>query len=161
MLLNVPPDRRGLVHENDIRSLQGFRKLLNEAFSNNLAIGATAKASNYRGKSLQFSPKNLIDGDEETYWATDDDVVTGSFELELSEPQTVSYVLLQEYIPLGQRIKSFRVEVWNNNRWETVSEATTIGYKRILQINPVKASKIKIEITDSKACPVIANVEIY
>ena len=161
LLLNVPPDRRGLVHENDIRSLQGFRKLLNEAFSNNLATGATAKASSYRGKSLQFSPKNMIDGDEETYWATDDDVVTGSFELELSEPQTVSYVLLQEYIPLGQRIKSFRVEVWNNNRWETVSEATTIGYKRILQINPVKTSKIKIEITDSKACPVIANVEIY
>jgi len=68
----------------------------------------------------------------------DDNVVTGSFELEFSEPQTVSYVLLQEYIPLGQRIKSFRVEVWNNNEWKTVSEATIIGYKRILKINPVK-----------------------
>lgn len=161
LLLNVPPDRRGLIHENDIRSLQGFRKLLNEAFSNNLTIGATAKASSYRGKSSQFSPENLIDGDKETYWAIDDDVVTGSFELEFSEPQTVSYVLLQEYIPLGQRIKSFRVEVWNNDEWETVSEATTIGYKRILQINPVKTSKIRINITDSKACPVISNVELY
>lgn len=161
LLLNVPPDRRGLIHENDIRSLQGFRKLLNEAFSNNLAIGATAKASSYRGKSAQFSPENLIDGDKETYWATDDDVVTGSFELEFSKPQTVSYVLLQEYIPLGQRIKSFRVEVWNNDEWETVSETTTIGYKRILQINPVKTSKIRIDITDSKACPVISNVELY
>jgi alpha-L-fucosidase len=91
----------------------------------------------------------------------DDDVVTGSFELEFSEPQTVSYVLLQEYNPLGQRIKSFRVEVWNNDEWETVSEATTIGYKRILQINPVKTLKIRINITDSKACPVISNVELY
>jgi len=136
--LNVPPDRRGLIHENDIRSLQGFRKLLNDTFSNNLAIGATVKASNYRGKSSQFSPENLIDGDKNTYWAMDDNVVTGSFELEFSEPQTVSYVLLQEYIPLGQRIKSFRVEVWNNNEWKTVSEATIIGYKRILKINPVK-----------------------
>jgi alpha-L-fucosidase len=128
---------------------------------NNLAIGTTAKASNYRGKSSQFSPKNLIDGDKNTYWAMDDDVVTGSFELEFSEPQTVSYVLLQEYNPLGQRIKSFRVEVWNNDEWETVSEATTIGYKRILQINPVKTLKIRINITDSKACPVISNVELY
>jgi len=91
----------------------------------------------------------------------DDNVVTGSFELEFSEPQTVSYVLLQEYIPLGQRIKSFRVEVWNNNEWKTVSEATIIGYKRILKINPVKTSKIRIEITDSKACPAISNVELY
>ncbi|MBZ4651243.1 MAG: Alpha-L-fucosidase 1 [Proteiniphilum sp.] len=161
LLLNVPPDRRGLIHENDVRSLQGFRKLLNEVFLNNLAIGTTAKASNYRGKSSQFSPKNLIDGDKNTYWAMDDDVVTGSFELEFSEPQTVSYVLLQEYNPLGQRIKSFRVEVWNNDEWETVSEATTIGYKRILQINPVKTLKIRINITDSKACPVISNVELY
>ncbi len=161
LLLNVPPDRRGLVHENDVRSLQGFRELLSKAFSDNLAIGATAKASSYRGKSSQFSPKNLIDGDKETYWATDDNVVTGSFELEFNEPQTISYVLLQEYIPLGQRIKSFRVGVWNNDEWETVSEATTIGYKRILQINPVKTSKIRIDITDSKACPVISNVELY
>jgi len=161
LLLNVPPDRRGLIHENDIRSLQGFSKLLHETFSNNLATGATVKASSYRGKSSQFSPENLIDGDKETYWAMDDEVVTGSFELEFSEPQTVSYILLQEYIPLGQRIKSFRVEVWNNDEWETVSEATTIGYKRILQINPVKTSKIRIHITDSKACPVISNVELY
>lgn len=161
LLLNVPPDKRGLIHENDIRSLQGFRELLNEAFSENLAIGTIVKASSYRGRSSQFSPEKLIDGDKETYWAMDDDVVTGSFELEFSEPQTVSYVLLQEYIPLGQRIKSFRVEVWNNDQWETVSEATTIGYKRILRINPVKTSKIRIDITDSKACPVISNVELY
>ncbi|MEA5129642.1 MAG: alpha-L-fucosidase [Proteiniphilum sp.] len=161
LLLNVPPDRRGLIHENDVRSLQDFGELLHETFSNNLASGATVKASGYRGKSSQFSPNNLIDGDKETYWTMDDDAVTGSFELEFSEAKTVSYVLLQEYIPLGQRIKSFRVEVWNNDEWETVSEATTIGHKRILQIKPVKTSKIRINITDSKACPVISNIELY
>jgi alpha-L-fucosidase len=62
---------------------------------------------------------------------------------------------------LGQRVKSFQVKAWNNEQWETVSEATTIGYKRILRIDPMKTTRIRIEITDSKACPVITNVAIY
>lgn len=161
LLLNVPPDRRGLIHENDIRSLQGFRQILDSVFADNLARNASVTASGYRGKSNQFSPQNLIDGSKKTYWTTDDEVVTGSFELTFDEPQTVSYVLLQEYIPLGQRVKSFRVEVWHNNQWETVSETTTIGYKRILKLDPVTTAKIRVTVTDAKACPVLSNVEVY
>ncbi len=161
LLLNVPPDRRGQLHENDIQSLRGFRQRLDEAFTNNRATEATVTASSYRGKSSRFASENLIDGDKETYWATNEDITTGSIELEWDEPQTVSYVLIQEYIPLGQRVKSFQVKAWNNEQWETVSEATTIGYKRILRIEPVKTTSIRIEITDSKACPVITNVAIY
>lgn len=161
LLLNVPPDRRGQLHENDIQSLRGFRQRLDEAFTNNRATEATVTASSYRGKSSRFAPENLIDGDKETYWATNEDITTGSIELEWDEPQTVSYVLIQEYIPLGQRVKSFQVKAWNNEQWETVSGATTIGYKRILRIDPVKTPRIRIEITDSKACPVITNVAIY
>jgi len=161
LLLNIPPDRRGLIHENDIRSLQGFRQILDSVFADNLAKNASVTASSYRGKSKQFAPGNLIDGNKETYWATDDDVVTGSFEIEFEEPQTVSYILLQEYIPLGQRVKAFRVEVWNNDQWETVSEATTIGYKRILKLDPVTTAKIRVTVTDAKACPILSNVEAY
>lgn len=161
LLLNIPPDQRGLIHENDIQSLRGFRQLLDGTFTNNLAVGAKATASNYRGKSNQYSPKNLIDRNKDTYWATDDDVISSSFELEFEEQKTVSYILLQEHIPLGQRVTSFQVKAWNNNQWEKVAEATTIGYKRILPVGPIETSKIKIEITGSKACPVISNVAIY
>jgi alpha-L-fucosidase len=161
LLLNVPPDRRGRIHENDIKSLQGFRQRLDEAFTNNRATKAAVTASSYRGKSSRFAPENLTDGDKESYWATNDDVTTGSIELEWDEVQTVSYVVIQEYIPLGQRVKSFQVKAWKNEQWETVSEATTIGYKRIIRIDPVKTMKIRIDITDSKSCPVLANIAIY
>ncbi|MDD4921787.1 MAG: alpha-L-fucosidase [Bacteroidales bacterium] len=161
LLLNVPPDRRGLFHENDVKSLEGFRKLLNERFSNNLAKTAQISACSYRGKSVLYSPKNMTDKDKNTYWATDDAVKTGNFEIKFNQPKTVSYILLQEYIRLGQRVKSFTVEVWKNNRWEKVSEGTTIGYKRIMRIAPVTTSRIRVGITDSKACPLISNVEVY
>lgn len=161
LLLNIPPDRKGLIHENDVESLKGFKKLLDEAFSNNLTKNAKINANNYRGQSKKYSPMNLIDNDKNTYWATDDEVLNGDIEISLKKPQLVSYILLQEYIQLGQRVKSFSIEIWNGKEWDKVSEGTTIGYKRILKINPVTTSKIRVNITDSKASPVLSNIEVY
>ena len=137
LLLNIPPDRRGLFHENDVRALKGLREILKREFAINLAKGAKVKASNYRGNSKQFKPGNITDGNKNTYWATDDNVITGNIEIDLGKIATVKYVLLQEYIKLGQRVKSFTVEAWKDNSWQQVAEGTTIGYKRLLQIDPI------------------------
>jgi alpha-L-fucosidase len=161
LLLNVPPDRSGLFHENDINSLKGFRELLNKVFAVNLAKGATVNATNYRGREKQFSPANITDGNKNTYWATDDDVTTASIEINLASESVVKYIILQEYIRLGQRVKSFNVEAWIGNKWQRLAEGTTIGYKRILKTGPTRARKIRVNITASKACPVISNVEVY
>ena len=161
LLLNVPPDQRGLIHENDIEALQGWRAMLYSEFKSNLAAHATAAASSHRGSADAYAAQRVTDGDKETYWATDDVVTTGSIEIDLGEMQTVKYVLIQEYIQLGQRVKEFNVEVWQNDAWEKVADATTIGYKRILPINPIQTNKVRIHITASKASPVISNVEVY
>lgn len=118
LLLNIPPDRRGLIHENDVKSLQGFRSLLDSRFANNIAHDAKITGDSYRGKSKQYSPSNMIDNDNNSYWATDDNVINSSFELTFENPQEISYILLQEYIQLGQRIKSFNIEVWENDNWK-------------------------------------------
>jgi len=161
LLLNVPPDRRGLFHENDVKALLGWKKLLDEAFSVNLALNAKAKADTYRGKSKDYAASNVTDANPETYWATDDGVTNGSVEIDLGGEKTVKYVLLQEYIRLGQRVKSFTIDVWQDDSWKQVGEATTIGYKRIVKIDPVETGKIRINILEAKACPVISNVEVY
>lgn len=161
LLLNIPPDRRGLVHENDVKSLQGFRSLLDSRFAHNIAQDAKITANSYRGKSKQYSPSNMIDNDKNSYWATDDNVKTGSFEVVFENPKEISYILLQEYIQLGQRVKSFNIEIWENDSWKEVVSATTIGYKRILKLDPVTTQKIRVNINNSKACPTISNVEVY
>lgn len=161
LLLNVPPDRRGLFHENDVKALLGFRELLNREFANNLALKAKVTATSYRGNAKVFAPANITDGNKNTYWVTNDNITTGSFEINLGKTSTVKYILLQEYIKLGQRVKSFTVEVWKDNVWQKVAEATTIGYKRILKIEPVETDKIRVNIKASKACPVISNMEVY
>lgn len=161
LLLNIPPDRRGLFHENDVQSLAGFRKILDTEFKTNLAAGAAVTASSYRGGSSQFGPLQVTDGKKDTYWATDDGLTSGSLEIDLGKTYLVKYVVLQEYIALGQRIKAFHLEVMRNGRWEKAASATTMGYKRILRIKPAETSRVRITITDSRACPVISNIEIY
>ncbi|HEY0743099.1 MAG TPA: alpha-L-fucosidase [Chryseosolibacter sp.] len=161
LLLNVPPDRRGLIHENDVAALQGWRKLLDEEFKTNVAANAESKASNVRGEQDEYQSKNVTDGKKETYWATDDEVKRASIELSWKEAKSIKYVLVQEYIQLGQRVKSFTVEALQNNEWRKIAEGTTIGYKRILKFQPVETTSIRITISDSKACPVISNIEVY
>jgi alpha-L-fucosidase len=145
----------------DVESLKGFRDLLNKTFADNLAKNATVTASSYRGKAAAYAPANITDDKNNTYWTTDDNTTTGSIEITLAKKSIVQYITLQEYIQLGQRVKSFSVEVWKDNTWQPAGTATTIGYKRILKIAPVETNKIRINITASKACPVISNVEIY
>jgi alpha-L-fucosidase len=161
LLLNIPPDKRGRFHEKDIEALTGFRKILNREFAINKAAKAKVTATNIRGNNPIFTAGNITDGNKNTYWSTDDDISTGSFTIQLKQPQTIKYILLQEYIQLGQRVKAFTAEIWKDGTWQTVAVGTTIGYKRILKIKPVETEKIRINITDSKACPVISNTEIY
>ncbi len=161
LILNIPPDRRGILHENDVKSLLGWRKIIDEAFKTNLALNAKVQADTYRGNSKQFAASNVTDNNKETYWATNDNVTTGNLVIELGSLKTIKYITLQEYIKLGQRVKNFTISVWKNNMWEVVSNGTTIGYKRILKIEPVISQKVKVEITSSRATPLISNIQIF
>ncbi len=161
LLLNVAPDKRGLISEMDIQALLSWRRKIDETFSNNLAANAQVSVDSYRGKSNQYAASNLTDGNPETYWATDDPVTSGSIELEFKTPKQLEYVLIQEFIRLGQRVKSFNIEVFKNGQWRQVASATTIGHKRIVPLEPIETDRLRINITGSKACPVISNVEIY
>lgn len=148
LLLNIPPDRRGLIHENDVAALKGFREMLDKEFKTNLALNKPVYAEKVRGEAQQFEGKNMTDGMKDTYWTVDDSVTTTSFEIDLQGTHIINYLMLQEYIPLGQRIKSFTVELKQGDEWKPVAAATTIGYKRILKIDPTEAQAIRINIRE-------------
>ncbi len=160
LLLNVPPDRSGRIHYNDSVRLTDFHKAINDIFADNLIAGAEIKASNERGN--QYRASNMLDENYETYWATQDNDLTPSVEINLSSNKIFNRLMLQEYIPLGQRISSFKVSYWNNKNssWSDLLDGTTIGYKRILRFPTVETSKLKIEFK-GLACPVISKIGLY
>jgi alpha-L-fucosidase len=159
LLLNVPPDKRGLLHENDIRSLMGFSELLRKEFENELLKGKKIRATSRRGK--KYDASNINDGNPLTYWATTDSQTTGEIIIDMGQETEVNRILLQEYIRLGQRVQEFKVSVWSESEWKQVIDGTTIGYKVIRKFPVVKTSKVKISFTSSKASLVISNIELY
>jgi alpha-L-fucosidase len=134
---------------------------LDAAFKTNLAKNAKAKASSYRGNYAAYAASALTDEKGDTYWTTDDNITQAAIEINLDQTKKVSYILLQQYIRLGQRVKSFSIEVWQANQWRKAVTGTTIGYKRILKIDPVETNKIRVIFSDAKACPVLSEIGIY
>jgi len=161
LLLNLPPDPRGLIHENDVASLMGFRKIRDGIFTDNLAKGAFATSDDTRGEDVAFGAGNVLDSDGDTYWTTDDSVTSAAIVLALDGEKTFDHVVLQEYIPLGQRIRKFSVEAWVDGAWAPVAEGTSIGWKRILKFDPVKAAKVRVNVLEAAACPALASVSVH
>ena len=160
-LLNFPVDRRGLIHERDVEQLMKMVEVIRRDFEMDLAWEARIEASQVRGDSRKYDAGEVADGDPETYWATDDGVVSASLTFAFSRERTFNRFLIQEYFPLGQRVREFSLEAWVNGAWEEIDRQTTIGTKRILRFENVSSDKLRLNILDAKACPAISNVGIY
>jgi len=158
-LLNVPPDRRGLIHENDAASLASFGRAFRETFATNLAAKSAVHASNVRAG---FAPERLLDGRRDTYWATEDAVKSAEVAFTLARPVRFDVVRLREEIRLGQRIEAFAVDAWREGKWSELAQGTSIGNCRILRLNaPVEATRVRLRITQSPACIALAEFGLY
>ncbi len=152
-LLNLPPDRRGRVHETDERSLRGFRELLDATFGTDLARGARASASNVRGADSRFAAANVLDGRRDTYWATDDEgVTTPELVLDLGRAVTFNVVSLREHLPLGQRVEDWALDRWTGGAWREFARGTAIGSRRLWRGGDVTTERVRLRITKAPAC---------
>ena len=161
LLLNLPVDRRGLVHENDAARLVELRAALDVIYAVDLAPGALARAANVRGGHARFAAVNVLDGDADTYWATDDGVQASALELEFRSPICCDRIRLEEPLRLGQRVRAFVVQVKTAGEWRNVAEGTTIGARRILVFDPIEAEAVRVEVISARACPALASVALF
>lgn len=160
--LNLPPDRRGRIHDNDLRSLQEFRRRLDATFANNLARKAKITASNTRGSATRFAPRNLTDQKRETYWSTDDTVTTPEIVLRWTRPVTFNVVDLREYLPLGQRIEAFALDRWQDGQWMEFASGTSIGNRRLVRSRgSLTTDGLRLRITRAPVCPAVAEFGVY
>jgi len=160
-LLNFPVDQRGLIHEKDVEQLMKMVEVIRSDMETDLAREARVEASQVRGDSRKFAASKAVDGDPETYWATDDGIVAASLTIDFGKETTFNRFLVQEYIPLGQRVKEFSLDAWINGAWIEIVFQSTIGNKRILRFENVSSQKLRFNILDAKGSPTISNVEVY
>ena len=144
LLLNIPPDRRGLIHENDSAALMAFKKLRDENFSKNLLNDAKAY--------WEISEEALLK-DSVNYRALDKKkgvyaVNTQNFMVQLSEPKQVNCIVLREAIHLGQTIENFKILLFNNTKLVNQISGTTIGRKRIVTFPVQTITSFKVILKD-------------
>ena len=148
LLLNLPPDKRGLIHENDCKNLFEMTRILNDTFDENLLNRASSK---------QTSMKFLTDNELTTYWSGENNELV----FEYSSPIEFDRVLLQENITEGQRIEHFKIEYEDKGQWKLLTEGTTVGYKRLLRTKKVSSDKIRLTIIQTRDIAQLAEIGFY
>jgi len=157
LLLNLPPDRRGLLHENDVARIRELRTWLDDAFARNLALDATLSAS---AALPDHAASCVVDGRADTYWTVPDWTESAVLTLSLAQPRTFNCLLLQEYIPDGQRISSFTLEAEIGGQWRMVAEGQTVGYKKLLRFVAVTASRVRLTFR-ARLAPTLMTLGLY
>ena len=144
LLLNIPVDIRGLIHENDSASLMGFA-----------AIRAKSLVNLLKGNSSN----PLFDGKNSTYWMAS--LKKNDIQVDLKTPQKVNTIMLQEPIALGQRVSSFELELVDELGNKEVIKAGTVGHKRMITFKERKLKSFQIRFTSSRGTVLISNLEAY
>ena len=134
LLLNIPPDRRGLIHEIDVQRIKELSEYINKTFATNYVEKGNQEWTAQVGESKEY------------------DVKSGAM---------VNTFLIQEDITKGQRVEDFLVEVYSNGAWQYAAEGTTIGYKRLLRFSDCQPEKVRVTIRGSRATANISNVGLY
>jgi alpha-L-fucosidase len=155
LLVNIPPDKRGLVNESDVRSMQQWKRLRDETFFTNLAKKATITSPN------GINSKALTDGKYKTHWTTRQSDTSAIINFNFNQPITFDVLELQENIAVGQRIEHYILEYKQNNDWQQVAEGTTIGYKRLMRFDAVTARNVRLRIISSRLNPTLSEFGLY
>ncbi|MEP6845177.1 MAG: alpha-L-fucosidase [Panacibacter sp.] len=157
LLLNVPPDRRGLINEHDSAALMGFKKLRDESFAANLA--SKAKSETFYDNML-FTKQFFADGDVKTFEKNIDYKKT-SYWLRFANGEKINCIVLREAIEFGQHVSGFKIELLDGIKVLQTINGTTIGRKRIITFPVKQISAIRFLVTDTKAAPLISEIEVY
>ena len=123
--------------------------------------GAKVKASETRGNLKNYAASNVLSGNKNFYWAVNDTTTAASLTFQLKKRSTFNCMEIKEFIPLGQRIRSFTIEVAKDGIWIPIFKGSTVGSKKLAKFDDVTASKVRITFSNALACPVIESVKLY
>ena len=165
LILNLSPDTRGLIPDDQVLALSRMAKLVNETFATNLVVGGKVSADS---SNKANSPSLALDGNLDTWWEAASGHTNGAVTLTLPTAVTFDVVSLQEAVDhRGQRIESFAIETWNGAAWDTAEkvpsdELTTVGHRRLIRLkSPATTTQVRIRITASRLEPTLAEIGLF
>jgi|YelNatPaOPRAMG01_1025707.scaffolds.fasta_scaffold03192_2 alpha-L-fucosidase len=155
LLLNVPPDKQGLINNHDIKALKGFYDVISKTFRDNLVSDAIVEID---GTHREEASALFGHG---KYWISKNGTDTVALTFIMPQNRTFDVAMLQEKILVGQRIAKFRIEYWDGNGWQKMTEGTTVGYKRLLRFNPITTDRVRLVIEKSRLNPTLSKFSLF
>ncbi len=139
LLLNVPPDPRGLLHEHDVARLRELRAALDAMYGTDLT--------------------RVPDNDLNAAWDAEGDQAV--LTVDLGGDRTFDRLLLQEDIEQGQRVESFVLEAWHGGHWKPVVRGGCIGYKRLERFGRVTARRVRLRVEQTRGPVRLLNLGLF
>ena len=158
LLLNIPPDRRGLIHENDQKVLEEWSSIIDATFEENLIKNSNIIASSEQKSTPILS---VIDNDKSSFWAAKKEDSTAVISINFDSEQLFDVLMLKENIQIGQRIEKFILECFIDGKWIIIAEGTTVGYKRLIRFPAVKTKKVRVSILESRLNPTLMEIGLF
>lgn len=151
LLLNIPPNKDGLIHANDIEALKNLKTQIDKLYRKNFIEEGIIKFSSKSpdSNSSQITSKKLGD----YYWEPSSEDPFPTITVEFYEPKTLNTVIIGEFIPKGQLIEQLEVQYFKENCWKNVVSVSSIGYRKIIEFNSVESTKFRITIPKSRKKP--------
>jgi len=165
LILNLSPDNRGLIPDDELQALSKMAMVIKDSFATDLAVGGRITADN---SDTAHDASQALDGNLDTWWEAAPGHTDGALALTLPKPVTFDIVSLQEAVDhRGQRIESFAIDVWNGSGWVVADhiasdELTTVGHRRLIRLkSPVTTDQVRIRITHSRLEPTLAEIGLF
>ncbi len=158
LLLNIPPDRRGLFHETDVKRLAALGKVIKDSFARCLSDDASFYADKCDGVNII---ENVKEDSYSSYYSSSEGENNVTITVTLPQSRRIKMLVMKENILLSQRIEGFTVECQYGKSWKKLYEGTTVGYKRIVRFRPVITKSIRITVTDSRVAPTFSYIGLY
>ncbi len=156
-LLNIPPTKDGLFHENDVLRLRQLGQYLADSYGVNLAEDAAITAP----EGLPGHGIECVRTPDERCWTPAESRVPLEITLHWDAPRTFRRIVLQEQTTFSQRVEGFAADVWTGSGWREIARGTVIGHKRIIPLPETAAQAVRIRITDSRMAPTLRFIGVY
>jgi alpha-L-fucosidase len=158
LLLNVPPNDRGLIAKEDVARLTEFRRERERVFAHNLAHKCPVTAES---EAPRHKANTLTDTNPRSFWTPSNNALQASAEVTLPKEERIGISLLQEHIREGQHVSKYQIEALTSTGWTSIVKGTTIGHKKIDRFTPIRATKLRLTIIESQAPPQLTNWQLF
>ena len=154
LLLNVPPNRDGLIDKRNVEQLKSFTQLINAPF----AKEETLFASNLISDGYKLAPESLFEDGEGYMLLEGEKGIQMIFESAIK----LKAITLRENLSFSQRVEEFEIYASKGKGFRKIYSGTVIGSKKIVLFKkPVKATELLIIPTVSRGNPVLKDIRIY